>query len=78
AQGRTHRAVVNIGSRPTLQNPSPQLRVEAHLLDFTGDLYGQEMEIIFLEKLRDEMKFSSLDALKAQITRDIAEARRRF
>jgi riboflavin kinase/FMN adenylyltransferase len=77
-QGKTHRAVVNIGLRPTLQNTAPQLRVEAHLLDFDGDIYGQEIEIIFLEKLRDEMKFSSLDALKAQITRDIAEARRRF
>lgn len=77
-QGRTHRAVVNIGLRPTVQNPAPQLRVEAHLLDFHGDLYGEEMEITFLEKLRDEQKFPSLEALKEQIARDIAEARTRF
>lgn len=77
-QGRAHRAVVNIGVRPTLQNPVPQLRVEAHLLDFQGDLYDQEMEITFLEKLRDEKKFASLEALKEQIVRDIAEARTRF
>jgi riboflavin kinase/FMN adenylyltransferase len=77
-QGRKHRAVVNIGLRPTVKNPTPQLRVEAHLLDFTGDLYSQEMEITFLEKLREEKKFPSLDALKEQIARDIAEARLRF
>ena len=52
--------------------------VEAHLLDFQGDLYEQEMEIVFLEKLRDEKKFASLEALKEQIARDIAEARTRF
>src|SRR5581483_11447016 len=54
---RTHRAVVNIGHRPTLNNPTPALRVEAHLLDFKGDLYGQEMELVFVEKLREEQKF---------------------
>jgi riboflavin kinase/FMN adenylyltransferase len=77
-QGRLHRAVVNIGSRPTLKNPAPEVRVEAHLLDFDEDLYGQGMELTFLEKLRDERKFSSLPGLKEQIARDIAEARLRF
>ena len=77
-QGRTHRAVVNIGSRPTLRNPAPQIRVEAHLLDFEGDLYGQEMEIVFRKKLRAEKKFPSLDALKEQIAKDVAEARSQF
>jgi len=76
--GRTHRAVVNIGSRPSVQNPTPQTRVEAHLLDFNADLYGQEMEITFQEKLRAEQKFPSLAALKEQITRDVAEAAKRF
>jgi riboflavin kinase / FMN adenylyltransferase len=78
AGGRAHRAVVNIGTRPTLKNPTPQLRVEAHLLDFAGDLYGQELEIVFGEKLREEKKFASLEGLKAQIARDIAEAVKRF
>jgi riboflavin kinase/FMN adenylyltransferase len=78
AGGRAHRAVVNIGTRPTLKNPAPQLRVEAHLLDFNGDLYGQELEIMFREKLREERKFASLAELKAQIARDIAEAEKRF
>jgi riboflavin kinase/FMN adenylyltransferase len=74
----THNAVVNIGYRPTLQNPAPQLRVEAHLLDFDGDLYGEEIEITFADKLRDEKKFASLDELKMQIPRDVVEAKRRF
>jgi riboflavin kinase/FMN adenylyltransferase len=47
-------------------------------LDFTGDLYGQELEIEIGEKLRDERKFGSLEELKAQIARDIAEAKKRF
>jgi riboflavin kinase/FMN adenylyltransferase len=69
---------LNIGFRPTLANSGPQLRVEAHLLDFTGDLYGRELEIEIGEKLRDERKFGSLEELKAQIARDVAGARRRF
>ncbi|MFZ0828896.1 MAG: bifunctional riboflavin kinase/FMN adenylyltransferase [Verrucomicrobiia bacterium] len=74
----THRAVLNIGLRPTLAGPKPQLRVEAHLLDFSGDLYGQELEITFAAKLRDEKKFPSAAALREQIARDITEAGQRF
>lgn len=77
-KGQTYRAVVNIGSRPTLKSPEPQIRVEAHLLDFKGEIYGEDMEITFLEKLRDEKNFPSLAALKEQICRDIEEARTRF
>lgn len=76
--GRTHHAVLNVGHRPTVNQPTPQLRVEVHLLDFNGGLYGEEMEVTFLAKLRDERKFASLDELKAQIARDIAEARNKF
>ena len=72
------RAVVNIGHRPTLQNPNPQLRVEAHLLDFHADLYNHELELAFIEKLRDEKKFSSLDELRAQITLDVEKAKSSF
>ena len=75
---QSHRAVLNIGRRPTVQNPSPAPRVEVHLLDFAGELYGMELEITFTSKLRDEQKFASLDELKAQIARDVAEARKRF
>jgi len=76
--GKLHRALLNIGYRPTVQNPHPTLRVEAHLLDFADDLYGQELEVIFLEKLRDEIKFPSLEDLHSQITCDIARARQIF
>ncbi len=69
---------LNIGFRPTLATGGPQLRVEAHLLDFSGDLYGRELEIEIGEKLRDEQKFGSLEELKAQIARDVAGAKRRF
>jgi riboflavin kinase/FMN adenylyltransferase len=72
-----HRVALNIGFRPTVA-AAPQLRVEAHLLDFSGNLYGQELEVTFVARLREEKKFSSLDELKAQIAQDIAEARRRF
>jgi riboflavin kinase/FMN adenylyltransferase len=78
AGGKTYRAVLNIGLRPTLQNPNPQLQVEAHLIDFAGDLYGQELEIAFVDKLRGETKFPSLAELRAQIARDILEAQMRF
>jgi len=61
-----------------LQSPQPRLQVEAHLLDLTADLYGQEMEIAFVEKLRDEQKFSSRQALREQIQRDIEMAQGEF
>jgi riboflavin kinase / FMN adenylyltransferase len=76
--GTSHRAVVNIGVRPTLAAARPQRRVEAHLLDFKGDLYDREMELTFVEKLREEHKFESVEALKGQISRDIDAARKLF
>lgn len=74
-RGQTHPAVVNIGTRPTLQNPNPPVRMEAHLLNFNGELYGEELEIVLGEKLRDEKKFPSLEELKIQIARDIERAK---
>ena len=73
-----HRAVVNIGTRPTLQNPDPRLQIEAHLLDFAGDLYGRELEIALVGKLRDERKFPSREALQDQVRRDLEAARALF
>lgn len=77
-EGRSYRAVVNIGRRPTLNDAQRGIRVEAHLFDFSGDIYARELELAFADKLRDEQAFPSLDALKLQIGRDVAEARRRF
>ena len=76
--GRRHRAVANIGHRPTLDQPTPAVRVEAHLLDVDADLYDREMELTFVEKLRDEQKFPSVEALRDQIAKDIADARSKF
>jgi riboflavin kinase / FMN adenylyltransferase len=70
-----YRAAVNIGHRPTVHLADPQLHVEAHLLDFDGDIYGQVLELAFLKKLREEQKFPTPEALRAQIADDIKQAR---
>jgi riboflavin kinase/FMN adenylyltransferase len=67
--------VVNIGVRPTIANASGERVLEAHLFDFSGDLYGEDLEITFRKFLRPEQKFAGLDALKAQIARDVEAAR---
>jgi riboflavin kinase/FMN adenylyltransferase len=73
--GRTYRAVVNIGTRPTFQKNGAET-IEVHLLDYAGgDLYGRVAEVRFLARIRDEKKFDGADALKRQITADIARAR---
>jgi riboflavin kinase/FMN adenylyltransferase len=72
---RTFRVALNIGLRPTVASAKPELRVEAHLLDFSGDLYGAELEVEIGEKLRDERKFGSPAELRAQILRDVAAVR---
>ena len=70
-----YRAAVNIGHRPTVAEAEPTLHVEAHLLDFEGDLYGQDLALTFVGKLRDEQPFETLAALKVQIEKDVAGAR---
>lgn len=67
-------AVINVGVRPTIA-PN-HLTVEAHLLDFEGDLYGQTLALDFVARLRDEQAFPSLNALVDQIRRDIEDARK--
>src|SRR5262249_41202792 len=69
---------LNLGHRPTLGHPMPVLRAEAHLFDFADDLYDMEVDVSFVARLRDERQFPSLDALRAQISRDAAEARKEF
>jgi riboflavin kinase/FMN adenylyltransferase len=71
--GGRHAAVVNVGVRPTFGETT--LAVEAHLLDFAGDLYGRRVRLDFMARLRDEMRFPSIEDLKAQVARDIAAAR---
>ncbi len=74
--GTSWKVALNIGVRPTVDQPAPQLRVEAHLIDFSGELVGRELEIELLERLRPEMKFASFDALRAQIAADVEAVRR--
>jgi riboflavin kinase/FMN adenylyltransferase len=73
--GKFYRAALNIGVRPTVATGNPERRIEAHLLDFESDLYGQELEIEPGLKLREEQKFSSGAELMAQIERDVLAVR---
>jgi len=71
-----YRSATNVGLRPTFDGQ--KLTVESHLLDFSGELTGGPMEIRFWHRLRDERRFDSPDALRAQIDRDIARTRQFF
>ena len=74
-QGRPIRGVANIGVRPTLEQAEGERLLEVHLLDFQGDLYGLDLEVVFRRFLRSEQKFPSLEALRAQIGCDAEAAR---
>jgi riboflavin kinase/FMN adenylyltransferase len=74
-------SVANLGVRPTIKQGIagiPKLLLEVHVLDFNGDLYGKHVHVEFLHKIREEMKFESLDGLKTQIAADIVVARKFF
>jgi riboflavin kinase/FMN adenylyltransferase len=73
--GESHKAVTNIGVRPTFTGSQAQVRIEAHLFDYSNDLYGKNITLEFVERLRGEQKFAGVDALVAQIQADIARAR---
>ena len=73
--GKRHRAVVNIGVRPTFTGGDVIPRVEAHLLEYSSDLYGKTVTLEFIERLRGEQKFPSVDALVTQIRNDIEKAK---
>ena len=71
---KNHAACTNVGVAPTFERG--ENRIEAHLLDFAGDLYGRVVAVGFLERVRGERRFSGVDELKEQIGRDVREARR--
>ena len=76
--GMTSRAlqgVANIGTRPTVEHLPQEMQLEVHLFDFSGSLYHKHLHVVIKRKLRDEIKFDSLDALKQQINLDIALAK---
>src|SRR6185295_817494 len=69
-----HGAVLNAGVRPTFGEKI--FTLEAHVLDFSGNLYDRRVRLDFVRHLREERKFSGIEALKAQIVADVASARR--
>ena len=77
APKEVYQAVANIGYRPTVdETPAERPQVEALLLDFAGDLYGQFLELEFVARLREERRFDGVEALSAQIALDVEDARR--
>jgi riboflavin kinase / FMN adenylyltransferase len=73
--GALYRGVANLGYRPTVSTGKPERLLELHLFDLNKDIYNEELEVRFLRYLRPEQKFENVDALAAQIARDVAEAR---
>lgn len=73
--GRRNPAAVNLGRRPTFHENAGESLLEAHLLDFSGDLYGRRLQVSFREFLRGERKFAGVDELKAQLALDIEHVR---
>ncbi|WP_239616965.1 bifunctional riboflavin kinase/FAD synthetase [Cohnella mopanensis] len=73
-----YNGVLNVGYRPTFDAPGGALKLEAHLFDFDGDLYGRQLALTFRSFLRAEKKFESIDQLVAQISSDSARARDLF
>lgn len=73
--GVPHASAINIGRRPTFYDENGLLLVEAHLIDFDGDLYGHPAHVRVTHRLRDEIKFSGIDALAEQLRTDVQHAR---
>jgi riboflavin kinase / FMN adenylyltransferase len=76
--GQSYRGVMNVGIKPTFELEKKEKSLEVHIFDFQGDLYGKEVEVEFLFFIRDEQKFSGVDALIAQIREDVEYAKRKF
>ncbi len=74
--GDRHGCAINIGRRPTFYQRAEHSLLEAHLLDFDGDLYGKHVRVEFVEFLRSEQRFDGIDALAEQLKQDIEKARR--
>lgn len=68
--GQRHKGMLNIGIRPTVDRNADHRSIEVHILDFSGNLYHQEIELEFIQKIRDEQKFASVDQLRLQLEAD--------
>jgi riboflavin kinase/FMN adenylyltransferase len=74
--GSRHPSAVSLGRRPTFYSQAEESLLEAYLLDFDGDLYGEAARVEFVSRLRDQERYDSIEALLAQMNRDVAAARR--
>lgn len=74
-RGEEYQAAVNIGTNPTFTPDKQTLSVEAYLLDFDREIYGETIRLDFVQRLRDELKYNSVEALVAQIRRDVEQTR---
>jgi riboflavin kinase/FMN adenylyltransferase len=70
-----HRAAISLGRRPTFYETAQASLLEAHLLDFDGDVYGEAARVRFVARLRGEVKFDSVEALVEQMHLDVGRAR---
>ena len=76
-EGEWRRSITNVGHKPTFGG-EPEVTIETHVLDFDRELYGEKIRVRFLHRLRNERRFASIDALRAQIERDYRRALRYF
>ena len=78
-EGKLYNAMANTGSRPTIGDRADgDFIIEVNIFDFDGDLYGKTLKVWFIERIRDEVKFSGLEALKEQLQRDREEAKKKL
>ncbi|MGQ7869707.1 bifunctional riboflavin kinase/FAD synthetase [Sunxiuqinia sp. sy24] len=68
--GATHRGMLNIGTRPTINNNADHRSIEVHIFDFDQDIYNQQLELKFIKKIREEQKFGSIEGLRMQLGKD--------
>ena len=75
--GKEYQGIANVGTRPTFTGSSKAI-LETHLFDFDKDIYGHYVEVHFIQKIRDELRFQAIEQLTAQIKKDVTEAKRIF
>lgn len=69
-EGVVHRGMLNIGTRPTINNNADHRSIEVHIFDFNKDIYNKQLDVKFITKVRDEQKFGSIDGLRSQLEKD--------
>ncbi|SFE96736.1 bifunctional riboflavin kinase/FAD synthetase [Sunxiuqinia elliptica] len=74
-EGKTYQGMLNIGTRPTINNNADHRSIEVHIFDFDQDIYQKQLELKFLAKVREEQKFGSIDGLRSQLEQDKLDVR---